>query len=105
VFSIECIDDCWHVCRGDIIVSPGYRFKEMAERELSYRIVEQYRILISVEGGYHPQWRWNSEWGWAHFKHRVNNAYVVFKSQAEAEQFMAEQEITQYDTVQEDRTA
>jgi hypothetical protein len=30
---------------------------------------------------------------------------VVFKSQAEAEQFMAEQEITQYDTVQEDRTA
>src|SRR5438309_1986684 len=103
MFTVECIDGKWHVCRGDIIVSPGYTHKIHAERELGYRVIEEYRILISVEGGYHPQFRWNPEWGYMHFKHRTNNAYVTCKTLEEAKRFMAEQDITVYDTVQEQR--
>ena|SRR5260221_7228130 len=104
MFTVECIEERWYVCRGELIVSPGYLHKGHAERELVLKQQEEYRILVSIEGGYHPQWRWSKEWSWAHFKQKTTNAYVICETLKEAERFMAEQDITQYDTVQEQRS-
>lgn len=96
-------DDRYHVCRGDYQLSPGYRDKTMAERELTYKQQEEYRILIGEEGRYHPQWRWRPEWFWTNFKHKIDYTFVSFSSLADAERWMKEQDIADYHIVREVR--